>query len=268
MQIGETIAMIVAMQDEGKCVICGQQHDEPKKEEIKETAPGDSGWKRKTMTGIFEKIPKKTAVYPGSKFPPSYTYQGHHCVALSAMVKNANTSSPTDKRIRLNHFLKKIGFFPNRDKNCIGLPARKGNGAYSEFWDSIDQGAPLQMHGPGHDEDYFDEVDALIRRLVTLITNPDDCKEIEKSEWEDKLKQGIESLENYAFNKLSKNESKWCLHREEQRRAIQIYQGATDRSFEVPGPGKSVLSYKGKGHTSTTITFPNPGLDEGPFRGT
>ena len=153
------------MQHDGKCVICGIQHDEPKKEKVEPTVPNDSGWHRKSVSGILEKISQKTAIYPNSQFPPTYKYQGHHCIALSSLVEDANTTAPKDRRLRLNHFLKKIGFYPNRDKNCIGLPARSSYGSFGPFWESIDEDKPLQMHGPGHDEQYFIEVDNMLTLL-------------------------------------------------------------------------------------------------------
>lgn len=266
MQVGESVAVVMADQDDGKCVFCSKNHAEPKKEDIKETAPADSGWHRKTMTGVFEKIKAKEAIYPHGVFPPSYTYQGHHCVALSALVIDANSKSPKDKWLRLNHFLKKIGFYPNRIQNCIGLPARKSYGDFNNFWLAIDANAPLQMHGPGHDEDYFNQVQRLIITLISVITAEEFCKELDKSEWEKALKDGIESIENYAFNKLAGNDSSWCLHRDEQRKAIEIYKGPTDQTFEVRGANDSKKYYKGQGNSDKKIIFPNPNLNEGPFK--
>ena len=49
MQIGESVAVVVAMQEDNKCVFCSQEHENPKKEDVKETAPSDTGWKRKSM---------------------------------------------------------------------------------------------------------------------------------------------------------------------------------------------------------------------------
>ncbi len=185
MELGESVSIIAMMQDEDKCVICNQKHEEPKKEVVKETAPSDSGWKRESMKGVLEKISEKLFIYPNNGFPPSYQYQGHHCMALSSFVKNSDKPSRKDKRIRLNHFLKKVGFYPNREKNCIGLPARTGYGDFKALWDSFDAKKPLQMHGPGHDEDYFIQVTNMINRMLSIITNPDFCEEFTKSEWEE-----------------------------------------------------------------------------------
>lgn len=268
MQVGESIAIVTKMQEDGKCVICSQNHEQPKKEEIKETAPNDSGWKRKSMNGVFESTPKKLAIYPNNSFPPTYQYQGHHCMALSAFVKNSDKPDRADSRIRLNHFLKKIGFFPNRDRNCIGLPARKNYGDFKAFWDSFDAKKPLQLHGPGHDNQYFMQVNNLINRMLGIINNPDFCQELTKSEWQDQLKTAIESAENYSFNKLAKNRSSWCLHPQEQRVAIEIYTSPRDRVFNVIGAYNANLSVPGKGNIDSRIEFPDPKLDEGPFRGT
>lgn len=267
MQFGESVAIIAQMQEEGKCVFCSQNHEEPKKEVVKETAPIDSGWKRKSMKGVFEEIPKKLAIYPNDSFPPDYDYQGHHCLALSSFVKNADKKSRKDKRIRLNHFLNKIGFFPNRGKNIIGLPERKSNGDFDAFWDSLGFDKPLQLHGPWHDKKYFMQVANLINRMLSMITAPDFCKEFTKSEWEEKLKEAIESAENVAFNKLAKNESSWRLHHREQRTALEIYTAPIDQVFHITGANESTISVHGQGNLGAEIIFPNPNLDEGPFRG-
>ena len=264
MDIGESVAIVRSLQNEDKCVFCSQQHDEPKKEDITETAPNDSGWHRKSMKGIFEKIPQKESIYP-ENFPPNYEYQGHHCVALSALVINASKPSRKDKRLRLNYFLKKVGFFPNRESNCIGLPARRSNGAYKAFWDSLDADAPLQMHGPGHDEDYFMKVNQLLIRMLGVMTHPEFCQEVEKADWEDTLKELIGHAENYAFNNLANNKLHWCLHPSEQNIAIDIYTAPSTREFIVTGARGSTRIEKGKGNSTTNIKFPNLNLDTGIF---
>lgn len=265
MQVGESVAFVIQMQEEDKCVFCGGTHEEPKKEEVKETAPGDSGWKRVSMKDAFEKIPKKLAIYPNDTFPPDYKYQGHHCMALSAFVKKPGKSSRKDKRLRLNHFLKKVGFYPNRDKNSIGLPARRSYGDFEAFWESFDANKPVQLHGPGHDERYFIQVNTLINRMVSMITAPGFCEELTKSEWEGALKQAIESAENYAFNRLARNEFSWRLHHIEQQTAIRIYTSPVDQVFQTRGAKKKQITLNGQGNIDAKISFPDPKLDEGPF---
>jgi hypothetical protein len=223
MQVGETVTDIQAMAS-GECVICSKKHDHPKKEDIKDVAPGDKNWHRRTMTGVLERTSEKQSIYHNSSFPPSYAYQGHHCIALKTLVQDAN-SSPKDRILRLNHFLKKVGFYPNRDKNCIGLPemASKKRQEYENFWLSIDEGKPLQLHGPGHDHRYFNACTAMMQRLLELIVpDAEDCEKTSKSDWENDLKELIAQAENHAFICLAG--ASWVVHRKELSEAIRLYQ--------------------------------------------
>jgi hypothetical protein len=261
MQIGETVAVTVLMQQQNKCVICGKKHADAKKEKMKTTAPGKSGWHRKTMTGIFESDGVRETIYE-SGFPPSYEYQGHHALALSALVRDANTDSPKDKRLRLNYFLDKVGFFPNRPRNVIGLPARKGLGDFKAFWKSVDGDHPLQMHGPGHDEAYFNQCEVLIGRLVLLMTSV--CEGMDKPDWEDLLKDTTEKAENYAFKKLAHYDSGWRLHPAEQAAAARLY-SAPKSTVETISGERSSTDVKGNAKPPKAIKYPNPKLDTGPF---
>jgi hypothetical protein len=260
-EIGESVAVVVKMQKEGKCIICSKDHDKPKKDEIKPIAPGNSGWHRKTMTGIFESDGTREKVY-SSGFPPSYSYQGHHCLALSAVVENANGGSPSDRRLRLNFFLDKVGFFPNRPRNVIGLPARKGIGDFKAFWHSVDGDHPLQMHGPGHDEAYFVRCERLLGRLVSGAA--DLCEESTQKEWEDQLRELAKQAENYAFKNLAHYDEGWQLHPAEQQAATRLYSASTDTTETVSGKSAS-KSVAGYGKAPKNIKYPDPGLDTGPF---
>jgi hypothetical protein len=261
MQIGETVSAVMQMQNEGKCVICSQSHADPKKEKIKTIAPGNAGWHRKTMTGIFESDGTRERIYP-SGFPPPYSYQGHHALALSALVKDANTDSPKDKRIRLNYYLDKIGYYPNRPCNVIGLPARKGAGDFEAFWRSIDLDKPLQLHGPGHDDEYFARCDALLADLVLALT--DLCKELDTSEWESLLDQTMKHGENYAFKNLARGESGWVLHAGELATAKRLY-SAPKTVVETVRAKTVSAKVRGYGKKQKDIKFPDPKLDTGPF---
>lgn len=264
--IGEAVAVSVITVDGDKCVFCEGSHEEPKTEEIKEVAPNDKDWKRKSMQGIFEQIGAKKSIYPDNKFPPSYAYQGHHCLALSAFTFDSNGSSPRDKNKKLNHFLKKVGFFPNRDKNCIGLPARKSYGAFQPFWDALDGHKPLQLHGPGHDEKYFLRCNALMTQLLTVFTDVDICEESSHEEMENELKELIEHAENYAFIKLcSLEDSGWDLHKKERELAETIYKAPAIQSFTVRGANNVSRTELGKGNVDKLIEYPAPSLDTGPF---
>lgn len=260
-EIGETVGMVAKMQKEGKCVICGKSHPKPKKDDIKPIAPGNSGWHRVTMTKKFESDGVREKVY-ASGFPPSYPYQGHHCLALSSLVENANGDNPEDRRIRLNFFLDKIGFFPNRDRNVIGLPARKGIGDFNAFWKSVDVNHPLQMHGPGHDEAYFVRCERLLGQLVDVAK--DMCKECDQKEWEDELRELTKQAENYAFKNLAHFDDGWQLHPAEQKVAARLYSASPSTTEMVTGKSASA-SVSGYGKARKTIKYPNPALDTGPF---
>lgn len=251
-----------------KCCICDKSHGEPKEEKIEEVAPSDKNWQRKSMQGIFEKKFEKLSIYPNNLFPPFYSYQGHHCLALSAFTFDSNSKQPKDKNKMLNHFLKKVGFFPNRDKNCIGLPARRSYGAFGPFWEALDSipSKPLQFHGPGHDEKYFSRCNRMIAHLLTLFTNDHVCKETPKKEMEDRLKKLIEQAENYAFIQLcSLDGSGWDLHPAERKLAEKIYVAATDQVFDVQGANNIVKKVNGKGNGGKKIQYPSPSLDTGPY---
>ncbi len=264
--IGEAVAVSVITVDGDKCVFCGGSHEEPKIEEIKEVAPTDKGWQRKSMQGVFEKIASKEAIYPSDTFPPTYEYQGHHCIALSSFAFGSNTKTPTDKNKKLNHFLSKVGFSPNRAENCIGLPARKSYGAFSPFWEALDEAKPLQLHGPGHDEDYFLECNRLVTRLLKIISNVDLCEENSHQEMEDDLKELIGQAENYAFIQLSSIEDDgWDLHDSERTLAESIYKAPTTQSFTVRGANNTSRTEMGKGNVDKLIEYPKPSLDTGPF---
>jgi len=269
MELGETVGVAKSMQQvEEKCIICSEKHEEPKKENIQEVATSDTNWSRKSMKGKFQRLPEKIKIYPLNSFPPSsfYEYQGHHCIGLSSFVINANTPNRKDRRIRLNHFLKKVGFYPNRNQNCIGLPTRKGWGDFDAFWKSLDANKPLQLHGPGHDEKYFAQSNNLITRMVWLITKPEVCENITKGDWENDLKKLIEQAENYAFKKLSSNDFTWRLHHSELSTAIAIYFLPANLSINVKKNSKGDTErVNGKGNKERDIIYPNLNLDTGPF---
>lgn len=266
MQIGEGISIALVKIDESECIFCGEAHDEIKQEKIEPVAPTDKNWQRKSMKGIFERKSAKNVIYPNDSFPPSYSYQGHHCLALSAFTFDSNSSSPRDRNATLNHFLKKVEFFPNREQNCIGLPARRSYGAFKPFWEALEADKPLQLHGPGHDEKYFLKCNRLIAQLVDVISDQEICEENSQKEMEDKLKKLISQAENYAFIKLcSLDDSGWDLHKAERELAESIYTAPTDESFEVRGARNIYRTEKGKGNVSYNVKYPKPSLDTGPF---
>jgi hypothetical protein len=266
MEIGETVSIGADLATDGKCIICSQAHDEPKRDEIQEVAPNapKSRWGRKSMSGVFDWVEPRKSIYLHGR-SPSYTNQGHHCVALSSFVENANTNQRRDRRLRLNHFLNKIGYYPNRKQNCILLPVRRSYGDFDAFWKALDQDKPLQMHGPGHDQEYFGQCDRLLSFMVMLITDPEICTEQSQQDWENELREIATQAENYGFRHLANNEIPWRLHPMEQHRALRLYFLPEDESLEVLGVEKKPKRAQGLGNAKKEIQFPDLALDVGPF---
>lgn len=261
MQMGESVTAAMALQAQGKCVICDKKHKDAKKETITKCA-GKTGWKRVGMGGKFEQIGPKLAIYPKNTFPPKayYTHEGHHCLALSSFIANEKTN-PKDVYLRLNYFLDKGGYSPNRDENSIGLPGRP---MYDSFWAALDEDKPLQMHIGDHDDSFMAQTAALLARLVRLMTDPDECKKTDKNDWEDELKKMIKNAENYAFVKLASNAAPWRLHPVDHKIALDVYfmPKSMTQTFSRKS-GKVTLT--GLGHAKKTITWPKPSLPQSPF---
>jgi hypothetical protein len=268
MEIGESVNVAVALASEDKCVICSKKHAKsPRKEEDVQpvaSAQPASKWGRVSMSGVFLWVSPRREIYKGGT-TPGYATQGHHCVALSALVTDANTAKRRDRRIRLNHFLHKVGFYPNRDRNCILLPARRGFGDFDAFWHALDDDKPLQMHGPGHDESYFTQCDRLLSVMVMLVTDPGDCEEQSKEDWESSLRRLVEQAESYAFRKLAGNDGAWRLHPAEQETALKVYFSPRAESFQVRTIGGNTKRVDGLGNDRRDVHFPAPALDTGPF---
>jgi hypothetical protein len=264
MEIGERVAVTMAGEAASQCIICGNDHPSPKKEEIAKTA-GKTGWKRVSMSSKFERVGPKLAIYPGAAFPPtSYHHEGHHCVALSSFVANEKTD-PTDMFPTLNYFLNKGGYSPNRHENCIGLPGRLG---YTAFWAALDANKPLQMHIGDHDDSFMAQSTALLIRLLNLLTDPDDCKERSQQDFEKKLQEGIKHAENYAFRKLASNDEPWRLHPVDEQIALDVYFMPTDETKQYRRKSGERVTYRGMGRQGSTssVAWPDPALEIGMFK--
>jgi len=276
MEMLETVTGVAAMQDDGKCVICSQSHDDPKKEDIKETA-GKTGWKRVTMSSKFEKIPAKLAIYPKNAFPPKnavtgYNHEGHHCLALSSFVANEKTD-PTDVYLRLNYFLDQTGYSPNRVQNSIGLPGRpihkiasNGSTSLTAFYLALDEEKPLQMHIGDHDDSFKSESNALLVRLLFLTSLDSEwCKKNDMDAYKKDLEYAIGCAENYAFKKVASNDGPWRLHPTDETIALEVYFMPEDASKTFRRRSGQKVTLKGLGRPKRNIEFPNPNLDVGPF---
>jgi hypothetical protein len=275
MEVGETVAVVMAMQGQDKCAICDGSHKDPKKEKIEEVAPGQpSGWKRdESMSSKFEKSGAKLAIYPSSQFKPPYNTEGHHCLAFSGFVQDAKTA-PKDRILRLNHYLNQIGYKPNRDENCIHLPGRRNEDApkpgeahsYQAFWKAIDLDRPLQMHIGNHDESFFTQSLRAIAHVVTLFAWPALCEETDDSEMKKTLGDLIGQAENYAFTKIAVNDDPWRLHPDHEKAALRLYDAPTSTTETYLADKKKVVrGHAGTKDLSSGAKWPKVDLDTGPF---
>lgn len=233
MEMGETVAKVMAMQAEGKCVLCGEPHDEAKKAAVESTVSKD-GWERdKSLVDVFERADaQRAAIYPNTRFPPPYPTEGHHCLAFTSFIRGGK-----DRALRLNSFLNKVGFKPNQPSNIIHLPDRHGAvppGAsamtawpagvkkeYKSFWVSIDLGRPLQLHLGRHVGSYFAASDGLYLELLRHALDVETCKDESMQEFEEALKELIHGAVNYAFIQVAGG--RWLCHPEQVRIATDLY---------------------------------------------
>ncbi|WP_281557733.1 AHH domain-containing protein [Thalassomonas sp. RHCl1] len=264
MEFGETTAITNALRAKNKCVICGKAHAKAKKKKIKKTAPSNSNWHRKSMSKVFEKISAKTKIYPDNAFPPPYAHQGHHCLALSAFTENSNSSSPTDKNVTLNFYLDEVGFYPNRQQNCIGLPALPAHAAYDDFWKALDYKKPLQMHGQAHDESYFTQCRTLLARLRAVMSRKSVCEKKTEEQWKKKLEQMISQAENYAFTCLAAANMPWRLHPVDLRFATKLYFMPLHQEAVLEKDHVHITGY-GRGEDYWQVRYPKVNLDTGDF---
>jgi hypothetical protein len=269
MQMGESVAMAMLLQKQGKCVICdSDEHPDPKREKIEKTA-GKSGWERdKKLDGVFESgDSKRSSIYPGGSFPPSYSTEGHHCLAYTSFVQ-----SNKDTCLRLNHFLNKVGFHPNDPPNILHLPGRAGDvkpaapgttawpkgvkKEYKCFWVSVDLGKPLQLHTGRHRGTYFASSHALYRDLLRFVSDPDVCKDETMDEFKDALKEASKGAVNRAFIQVAG--AKWICHPEHLRIARDLY-GKTGRHSYRYAHGS------GRSEAVTHVGYPGTGASPGPW---
>ncbi|RKG99962.1 hypothetical protein D7V97_30945 [Corallococcus sp. CA053C] len=233
MEMGETVSDVQKLQDDGQCVICSKKHDDPKKEKV-ESPVSKSGWERdKSMVGVFDGgDAERAAIYPNAHFPPPYPTEGHHALAFTSFVQKGK-----DRRLRLNHFLDKVGFAPNQPQNIIQLPNRHGavspkadptaswpadvKKEYKSFWVSIDLGKPLQLHTGRHAKSYFKTSDLIYHRMAFLAYDATTCTEESMQEFENNLKGLVKGAVNFAF--LHVVGGSWICHPEHLRVATDLY---------------------------------------------
>lgn len=226
-QIGEPISVAIEMAEQGKCMVCGKDHGDPKREKIEPTGEQHGGWKRsENMSAVCDGA--KSALYPnGAQNVPPYTTAGHHCVAFSSFVEQGK-----DVFARANHFLHKKGFKPNDAKNIIHLPNSKDS--LQRF---IGAGKPLQPHTGKHPKNYFMASKLVARRAIALAQpeSAEQCKDEDPSKYEDRLKKLMEQAVNYACTRIV--EYKWLVQRAARyREYIADYRG----KGPLPPPWQSI----------------------------
>ncbi|WP_437714884.1 hypothetical protein WMF45_51160 [Sorangium sp. So ce448] len=225
MEIGETVASVQAMVDQGQCIVCDKSHEKPKDEPVEPTV-GKSGWERdKSMSGVFDGgDAERCKIYKDNTYPPSYASEGHHSLAYSSFVKNGK-----DEFLRLNHFLNAAEFRPNDSPNIIQLPGRSGDAgapaslekSFQAFWASVESGKPLQLHIGRHKSSYFVRSDNMVRRIAVLISAPARCEQSDLDSLKKKLKQYADGAVNHAFMSVAR--AKWECHPEKLREAQTAY---------------------------------------------
>jgi len=245
-----------------KCSICGNSHDKPKRIKIEPVAEvKKTGWTRVAMSKKFDKgDDKKKSIYPGNTFPPSYSHEGHHCLAFESFVTDAD-SSPKDTFKKLNYFLDLAKYSPNRHENCIHLPGRP---KYDAFWEAIDEDKPLQMHIGDHDDEFFVQSRGMVSRLLSMLTDSDICEEMTIDEIKEDLINNITHAENYVFVKVAKNVEPWKLHPGHEPVAIRLYNMPPDEKMKRP-TGDYVYGYDSKKDISSGLKWPEPELKTGIF---
>lgn len=268
MELKESVAAAMASQDRGECAICGGDHPAPKRAKFEPVAPKpaqERRWGRISMSDVPVTGSARTAIYPGG-LSSAYPTQGHHCIALSALVANANskTRPRRDRRLRLNFYLDKAGYFPNGSSNCIHLPSRTSRGDYDAFWKAVRMNKPLQLHGPAHAYDYFLQCDVLLLEVVECIKAI--CEDSDEAHVLEELKKTMTWAENYAFKMLASCEEAWDLHPAERQQAEMLYYLSESESDEVTKAHGVVVRVAGLGRTEPKyIRYPRPHLDCGPY---
>lgn len=215
-QIGESISVAVQRLAQNKCVFCGKSEHNNKKADLIEP----TGWKReakfKGVGGNF--LAQKKSLYPNNESPPNSTYrsEGHHCLAFSAFIVDAN-NDPSDRFAALNYYLKKDSYNPNNKNNCIDLPGRKkkddndDHAQYKEFEKAVLAGKPLQFHIGGHNKEFMMQSYLMLRDIINsakrrkLCEKPDDI-------FKHNLKKKVIQKEDIAFKKTANKKSGWIAH--------------------------------------------------------
>lgn len=217
MEIKEGIAKMVRLFKD-KCIFCGKDHPEPKKDKIKPT-----GWKRAEIVGVGGNFSaKKNDLYPDGKSPPTvYSSEGHHCLAFSSFIVDAR-KSPKDRFPKLNHYIKEKGYDPNNKNNTIDLPGRKQKDdagwqtqskKFGAFEKAVLAKKPLQLHIGGHCKKLMNASNLMLLDIVNGIQDSEMCAE-PKDTFKQELYEQVVEAEDNAFKLTAAAESPWILHPE------------------------------------------------------
>ena len=229
-QVGESISVALEMAKQYKCMICGQSHADPKRDEIEPTAGIHEGWQREDMSAVRDNA--KNALYPnGRQNHPPYTTEGHHCLALSSFVfeepeeteedDKKKKKKATDVCAQSNYFMRRAGFKPNDEKNIIHLPDSKDS-----LFEFIEAERPLQPHTGKHPKKYFTASNLLVQKAISLAQreSTDSCEMEDLSGYLDRLRTLMDQAVNYAYVMIVGH--KWLVQKATTyRRYIAGYKG-------------------------------------------
>jgi len=211
-ELGESVAMAALWRAENKCVFCGKNHPESKKDEIKST-----GWKRAQIKGVGDHFAAdKLRLYPSGQSPPTlYRSEGHHCVAFSSFIKKETI----DRIAPLNYYLKDKGYDPNNKNNTIDLPGRKARdddspeAQFKEYEKAVIEGKkPMQLHIGGHGSDLMAASHNLVQDVYNLMKHPSMCEDPDQGKWKDKMLQAMKCKEDKAFKRTAMKKSPFICH--------------------------------------------------------
>ncbi|MBK6532191.1 MAG: hypothetical protein IPN17_23880 [Deltaproteobacteria bacterium] len=213
MEIGESVAVNVLMDERLPCGFCGEHHDAHRKEpvELKTIAGSKPAWKRRSM--------QESEARPVSGlYPDGVRAEVHHCIALSAFCigLGRKSGSPKDFIPRLNHWLDKGAYSPNDPPNCASLPGRKKKGedsSYGQFFAAVRAGRPLQMHIGNHEAPFFAASQGLLVQIARIFSEGSNlCETMDQEDVQRKLMDLIARAENLAFRKTVTYEAPFRLH--------------------------------------------------------
>ncbi len=131
MEIGESVAVNVSMDQRLPCGFCGEHHDAHRKDpiELKTIAGSKPAWKRRSMS-------ESDARPVSDLYPDGVRSEVHHCIALSAFCVGLGrrSGSPRDFIPRLNHWLDKGAIAQRPVSTAPGCREEPKKGERAQQW--------------------------------------------------------------------------------------------------------------------------------------